>query len=59
MGLSFHLSCLLMPMSPGVHAPQEKPLQREAGAPPLKGSPRSPQLEKRPSRNEDPVQQTE
>ena len=47
-------------MSPGVHAPQqEKPLQREAGAPPLKGSPRSPQLEKRPSRNEDPVQQTE
>ena len=32
MGLSFHLSYLLMPMSPGVHAPQqEKPLQWEAG----------------------------
>ena len=47
-------------MSPGAHAPQqEKPVQWEAGAPQLKGSPRSPQLEKRPSRNEDPVQQTE
>ena len=40
----------------GAHVPQEKPPQEEAHAPQIQSTPYSPQLEKSPCSNKDPVQ---
>ena len=51
-----HVSQLLKPACPRVHAPQEKPPQWEAHVLQIENSPQSLQLEKSPCSNEDPAQ---